>query len=70
VHDVTITGLLHRNGAGKTTLMQLLAVHRVPTRSPIQMFGADPYENAAVLRESASSRRGSATPTTSGCRTL
>jgi ABC-2 type transport system ATP-binding protein len=46
-----ITGLLGRNGAGKTTLMQLLTGHRVPTRGRVEVFGATPFENDAVLRE-------------------
>jgi ABC-2 type transport system ATP-binding protein len=45
----SITGLLGRNGAGKTTLMQLLTGHRVPTRGRVEVFGARPYENDAVL---------------------
>jgi ABC-2 type transport system ATP-binding protein len=45
----SITGLLGRNGAGKTTLMQLLTGHRVPTSGRIEVFGARPYENDAVL---------------------
>jgi ABC-2 type transport system ATP-binding protein len=44
-----ITGLLGRNGAGKTTLMQLLTGHRVPTSGRVEVFGADPYEDDAVL---------------------
>jgi ABC-2 type transport system ATP-binding protein len=46
-----ITGLLGRNGAGKTTLMQLLTGHRVPTRGRVEVLGASPYENDAVLRD-------------------
>jgi ABC-2 type transport system ATP-binding protein len=45
----SITGLLGRNGAGKTTLMQLLTGHRVPTSGRVEVFGARPYENDAVL---------------------
>ncbi len=44
-----ITGLLGRNGAGKTTLMQLLTGHRVPTSGRVEVFGADPHEDDAVL---------------------
>ncbi|RBY77582.1 ABC transporter ATP-binding protein [Geodermatophilus sp. TF02-6] len=44
-----ITGLLGRNGAGKTTLMQLLTGHRLPTRGRVEVFGATPYEDDAVL---------------------
>jgi ABC-2 type transport system ATP-binding protein len=47
----SITGLLGRNGAGKTTLMQLVTGHRVPTCGSVQVFGASPYENDAVLRD-------------------
>jgi ABC-2 type transport system ATP-binding protein len=46
-----ITGLLGRNGAGKTTLMQLVAGHRVPTSGTVQVFGSNPYEHDAVLRD-------------------
>jgi ABC-2 type transport system ATP-binding protein len=49
IEQDSITGLLGRNGAGKTTLMQLLTGHRVPTRGRIEVFGARPYENDAVL---------------------
>ena len=47
----TITGLLGRNGAGKTTMMQLLTGHRVPTSGRVQVLGAAPFENDAVLSQ-------------------
>jgi ABC-2 type transport system ATP-binding protein len=47
----SITGLLGRNGAGKTTMLQLLTGHRIPTRGRVEVFGATPYENDAVLRQ-------------------
>jgi ABC-2 type transport system ATP-binding protein len=46
----TVHGLLGRNGAGKTTLMHLLAGQQRPTSGAARTFGADPFENAAVLR--------------------
>jgi len=46
-----ITGLLGRNGAGKTTLMQLVAGHRVPTSGSVRVFGGNPYEHDAILRD-------------------
>jgi ABC-2 type transport system ATP-binding protein len=49
IEQDAITGLLGRNGAGKTTLMQLLTGHRVPTSGRIEVFGARPHENDAVL---------------------
>ena len=45
-----IHGLLGRNGAGKTTLMQLIAGQEFATTGHIRLFGANPVENAAVLR--------------------
>src|SRR5690606_13784170 len=51
LHRNTIYGLLGRNGAGKTTLMQLLAGHMRPTTGSVEVFGADPYENTAVLQQ-------------------
>jgi ABC-2 type transport system ATP-binding protein len=49
IEQDAITGLLGRNGAGKTTLMQLLTGHRIPTSARIEVFGARPHENDAVL---------------------
>jgi ABC-2 type transport system ATP-binding protein len=51
IQEHSITGLMGRNGAGKTTLMQLLTGHRVPTRGRVEVLGASPYENDAVLRD-------------------
>lgn len=46
-----ITGLLGRNGAGKTTLMSLLTAQEFATSGNIEVFGASPVENAAVLQQ-------------------
>jgi ABC-2 type transport system ATP-binding protein len=51
LHRNGIYGLLGRNGAGKTTLMQLLTGQQFPGGGTIRVFGADPVENAAVLRQ-------------------
>lgn len=45
----TVTGLLGRNGAGKTTLMQLLTGAESRTAGSLTVFGAEPWENPAVL---------------------
>jgi len=58
----TITGLLGRNGAGKTTLMQLLTGHRVPTSGRVEVFGARPFENDAVLSQMAFIKEGQRYP--------
>jgi ABC-2 type transport system ATP-binding protein len=47
----TVCGLLGRNGAGKTTLMSLLAGHDRPDRGQVRVFGHEPFENAAVLKD-------------------
>ncbi|WP_026454489.1 ABC transporter ATP-binding protein [Saccharomonospora iraqiensis] len=44
-----IHGLLGRNGAGKSTAMRLLTGQERQTDGAIEVFGANPYENAAVL---------------------
>jgi len=46
-----ITGLLGRNGAGKTTLMSLLTAQEFASSGSIEVFGASPLENAAVLQQ-------------------
>jgi len=50
VEENAITGLLGRNGAGKTTLMQLLTGQQFATSGTIDVFGANPVENADVLQ--------------------
>lgn len=45
-----IHGLLGRNGAGKTTMMRLLTGLERPTSGTVEVFGAEPFENADVLR--------------------
>ncbi len=50
LEENTIYGLLGRNGAGKTTLMSILTAQNFPTSGSARLFGADPYENAEVLR--------------------
>jgi ABC-2 type transport system ATP-binding protein len=44
-----IHGLLGRNGAGKTTLMRILTGQEIATAGRVEVFGAAPYENEAVL---------------------
>ncbi|GGM48897.1 ABC transporter ATP-binding protein [Dactylosporangium sucinum] len=46
-----VYGLLGRNGAGKTTLMQILTGQQFATRGSVEVFGASPVENPAVLRQ-------------------
>jgi ABC-2 type transport system ATP-binding protein len=62
IEQDSITGLLGRNGAGKTTLMQLLTGHRVPTSGSVEVFGAAPYENDAVLSNIAFIKEGQRYP--------
>lgn len=45
-----IYGLLGRNGSGKTSLLSVLAGYRRPTSGTITVGGADPFENAGVMR--------------------
>lgn len=44
-----IHGLLGRNGAGKTTIMRILTGQGFETSGGVEVFGAPPYENEAVL---------------------
>src|SRR5699024_7609755 len=46
----SITGLLGRNGAGKSTLMRLITAQEFATSGTVTVFGANPVENADVLR--------------------
>jgi ABC-2 type transport system ATP-binding protein len=46
----SITGLLGRNGAGKTTLLRILAGQEFSSTGSVQVLGAGPAENEAVLR--------------------
>src|SRR4051794_41579651 len=62
IEQDSITGLLGRNGAGKTTLLQLLTGHRLPTRGSVEVFGAAPYENDAVLADIAFIKEGQRYP--------
>jgi ABC-2 type transport system ATP-binding protein len=50
IEGAVITGLLGRNGAGKTTLMRILAAQEFATAGHVQVLGASPVENDAILR--------------------
>jgi ABC-2 type transport system ATP-binding protein len=45
-----IYGLLGRNGSGKTTLLSVIAAYLRASAGTITVDGADPFENAAVMR--------------------
>lgn len=49
VPENAICGLLGRNGAGKTTMMSIVAGHDRPDTGTVQVFGADPFENASAM---------------------
>jgi ABC-2 type transport system ATP-binding protein len=51
LHENRVHGLLGRNGAGKSTLLRMLTGQDVASSGQIRVFGADPYENADVLRQ-------------------
>lgn len=46
-----IYGLLGRNGSGKTSILSLLAAFRRPTGGSILIDGANPWENAPLVRQ-------------------
>ncbi len=50
IEGPSITGLLGRNGAGKTTLLRIIAAQELVSAGRVQVFGASPLENDAVLR--------------------
>ena len=50
IEGAAITGLLGRNGAGKTTLLRIIAAQDFPTTGRVQVLGASPVENDAILR--------------------
>jgi ABC-2 type transport system ATP-binding protein len=46
-----IYGLLGRNGSGKTSLLSVLASYRKPSAGSVTVDGADPFENAGIMRQ-------------------
>jgi ABC-2 type transport system ATP-binding protein len=46
-----IYGLLGRNGSGKTSLLSVLASYRKASAGSVTVDGADPFENAAIVRQ-------------------
>jgi ABC-2 type transport system ATP-binding protein len=51
LREPAIYGLLGRNGAGKTTLMQILTGQGFATSGQVEVFGAPPLENDAILAD-------------------
>ncbi|MGX7678681.1 ABC transporter ATP-binding protein [Jatrophihabitans sp. DSM 45814] len=50
INGPCITGLLGRNGAGKSTLMRIIANQEFASAGSVQVLGASPVENDAILR--------------------
>jgi ABC-2 type transport system ATP-binding protein len=50
ISDRELYAVLGRNGAGKTTLLRILAGQEFPSSGSVQVLGAPPAENEAVLR--------------------
>jgi ABC-2 type transport system ATP-binding protein len=50
IEGPSITGLLGRNGAGKSTLLRIIANQEFATCGSVQVLGASPVENDAILR--------------------
>lgn len=48
-----IYGLLGRNGSGKTSLLSVLAAYRRASAGTVTVDGADPFENRALMRNTA-----------------
>jgi ABC-2 type transport system ATP-binding protein len=46
-----IYGVLGRNGSGKTSLLSVLASYRRAATGTVRIDGADPFENAALMRD-------------------
>ncbi|SJN29438.1 putative ABC transporter ATP-binding protein [Micrococcus lylae] len=60
----TICGLLGANGAGKTTLMSLISGQDRPSAGTLQVFGREPFDDAAVLTQLCFARENQAYPDT------
>lgn len=46
-----VYGLLGRNGSGKTSLLSVISAFRKASGGEVRVNGADPFENAAVVRD-------------------
>lgn len=57
-----LTGIVGPNGAGKTTLFRLLLGQMRPSSGRLEVFGAEPWNNPAVIRRLAYCPEGEAMP--------